>query len=243
MLKALVILCALVTYLNSPVAAALEIVAKVIKTQGVVEIQDANGKRTNKVVAGSVLSKNQILNTSANGVVAIRTSTGDTVVLNSTSAIKASPEKNTIEHLGGKVLYLFTPNKTIDRNVRLHTATMGIRGTTFLVDSDQNQATSVALIEGQLEVNSLQAGFNVYQQKTADDFDAYKRQIEEGVAAEQKEFDQYTTKTEEEFVAFQKSITLEKQQSLSLKDDKAVIGAINAQMAQSVAELQKFIAK
>lgn len=244
MFKVILSIFTFTLYLSSPEVTALEIVANVIKTQGLVEIQDNNGKRSSKVAVGATLSRNQILNTLTNGKVAIRTITGDTIVLNANSTIKARPETNTIEQMGGKVLYIFTPNKTIERNVRLHTATMGIRGTTFLVDFNKNQYDVVSLIEGTLEIESLNKGFNIFQQKVAVDFDSYKRQIEAGVAAAQEEFDQYADKQEEEFVAFKKTFILEQQQNLTLSADKAIVSrGINTEAEQSISELKKFIAE
>lgn len=221
---------------------AADVVAQVIKVQGDVEIRDKDGKPEQKAVVGSNLSAGQSLHTSADGMAAIRTSTGDTFVINSLAAARARNEQNTFEHLFGKVLYMFTPNKKIERNVRVRTATMGIRGTVFLVDASDDSA-AVGLKEGRLEITSLNDGFKVYKQKELDDFQAFKRQSEEGVAQQQADFEKYKVQVQEEFVAYKKSLQLESQQSLTLQGDKAVVGGISDEMEKTLAALRAFVSK
>lgn len=223
-----------------PVSAA-EIAAQVVKLQGSAEIRDTDGKVHSKAAVGSIIAPGQSLQTAPQSTAVLKTTAGDTLVLDSVAATRMRRERNSFQHLLGKVLYLFTPNPKLEREVRVQTATMGIRGTTFLIDAEGDRA-AVALKEGKLEITAQKEGFNLYQQKTLDPFETYKREAEAGVAQQKKEFGDYAKKVSEEFVAFKKSFQLESRQSLSLSGNKAVVGPISAESSRLIEELSAFAA-
>ncbi len=222
-----------------PLAAKAQSASKLVKVQGKVEIRDAKGKSLGTARVGTPLKTGETLQASSNGTAAIKTAEGDLVVVNKDSAVRVKDERNVFEQLMGKVLYFFRSTKQTERRVELQTAILGIRGTEFLVDASGN-ASAIALKEGKLDVDSKQEGFNVYQRNEADEFEAFKREQREGVEREQREFEAYKAKIREEFIAFQKSVKLEANQSLTISDGKATLGRIDPTMEETTRNLEEF---
>ena len=222
-----------------PFTAAAQGGSRLVKVQGKVEIRDAKGKSLGAARVGTPLRTGETLQASANGTAAIKTAEGDLVVVSKDSAVRVKDERNVFEQLMGKVLYFFRSTKQSERRVELQTAILGIRGTEFLVDSAA-EGSAIALKEGALDVDSKQDGFNVYRRNEADEFEAFKREQREGVERERKEFEQYKSKMREEFIAFQKSVKLEAQQSLTISEGKATIGRIDPDMEDTTRKLEEF---
>jgi hypothetical protein len=222
-----------------PLTAGAQGASKLVKVQGKVELRDAKGKNLGAVRVGTPLKTGETLQASSNGTAAIKTAEGDLVVVSKDSAVRVKDERNVFEQLMGKVLYFFRSTKQTERRVELQTAILGIRGTEFLVDASGSTA-AIALKEGKLDVDSKQDGFNVYQRNEADEFEAFKREQREGVERERKEFEEYKAKIREEFIAFQKSVKLEANQSLTIGEGKATIGRIDPSMEETTRNLEEF---
>ena len=156
------------------------------------------------------------------------------------ATVKVKDDQNTFEQLLGKILYLFRSTKRVDRRVELQTVAVGVRGTTFLVDTSDKDKSAIALKEGTVDVDSKGDGFNLYRRKDQTDFEAFKREIREGIERERKEFERYRAKEQEEFIAFKKSMQLHSQESLTISGDKAVVGGIDQEMEDSIRRLEEF---
>jgi hypothetical protein len=217
---------------------AAEPAARVVKVQGAVEVRDAQGQ-TRGAQVGTALNVGDSLHASANGMAAMQSAAGDIFVIDAGARLSIKDERNTFEHLLGKVLYLFRSKKIVERKVTVQSVTIGIRGTTFLVDADAGK-TAIGLKEGALEIGTTGAGFNVYRSKTQEEFEAYKREGRESIKRERAEFERYRSQVGEEFVAFQKTVQLKEQQSLTIAGDKATIGGINDTTTDSIRKLDSF---
>jgi ferric-dicitrate binding protein FerR (iron transport regulator) len=213
---------------------------RVIKIQGQVEVIDAQGNVRERAKAGTLLKAGETIRTAENSKAAIRSKVGDTFILDALAAARVRSEKNALEQLVGKIMYLFTPGLREERTVHVYTAVIGIRGTTFLVNTEQGRA-DVGLREGVLEVSSTHEGFNVYQRKEMDEFEAFKQREREKVKEMKKEYEQYRTQIKEEFVAFKKSLQLKANQSLSIVGDKAVISGLDEDSIKTMQGLEQFI--
>lgn len=213
---------------------------RVIKTQGQVDVLDAQGQVRERAKVGTVLGAGETIRTAEGGKAAIRSKVGDTFILDAVAAARVRNEKNALQQLIGKVMYLFTPGLHVERTVQVQTAVIGIRGTTFVVNAEQDKA-AVGLREGVLEVSSTQEGFNVYQRKEKDEFEAFKQRDREKVNEMRKEYEKYRAQVKEEFVAFKKSLQLNANQSLSIVGDKAVISSLDEDSIKSMQRLEEFI--
>lgn len=224
----------------SGMALAADSEISVIKTQGQVDVIDAQGNVRARAKAGTVLKAGESIRTAENSKAAIRSKLGDTYILDAVAAARVHSEKNALEQLIGKIMYLFTPDLREERSVHVHTAVIGIRGTTFLVNAGQGKA-DVGLREGTLEISSIHEGFNVYQRKELDEFEAFKQRDREKVEEIKKEFEQYRAQVNEEFVAFKKSLQLKSNQSLAIVGDKAVISVLDEDSIKTMQRLEQFI--
>ncbi|HEY6021492.1 MAG TPA: FecR domain-containing protein [Candidatus Paceibacterota bacterium] len=234
------ILClALATVLPIPVWAA-DGEIRVIKVQGQVDVLDAQGQVRERARVGTVLGAGETLRTAEDSKAAIRSKAGDTFILDAAAAARVRNEKNTLQQLIGKIMYLFTPGLHVERTVQVQTAVMGIRGTTFVVNAEQDKA-AVGLREGVLEVSSTDEGFNVYQRRETDEFEAFKQRDREKVREMKKEYEKYRAQVKEEFVAFKKSFQLNANQSLSIAGDKAVISSLDEDAIKTMRRLEEFI--
>lgn len=212
----------------------------VIKAQGQVDVLDAKGQVREHAKAGTVLGAGDTVRTAENSKAAIRSEAGDTFILDAAAAARVRNEKNTLQQLIGKVMYLFTPGLHVERTVQVQTAVIGIRGTTFVVNAEQDKV-AVGLREGVIEVSSTDEGFNIYQRKEMDEFEAFKQRDQEKVKEMEKEYEKYRAQVKEEFVAFKKSFQLNANKSLSIVGDKAVISSLDEDSIKTMRRLEEFI--
>lgn len=94
------------------------------------------------------------------------------------------------------------------RKVETKFATIGIRGTTFIV-YDDDTGEGVALQEGELEVESPGEAYEIHRQKEMDEFEAFKQEARDRQAAVQQEYESYKKQMTKEFVEYKKNFTLE----------------------------------
>jgi len=220
--------------------AAADPVARVVKVQGDAEVRDSAGKRRAPAHVGTALNAGESLHAAPKSTAALRTNAGDVIVVDADATVRVKDDQNTFEQLIGKILYFFRSSKHIDRRVELQTVAVGVRGTTFLVDTTDNEKSSIAMKEGTVDVDSKGEGFNLYRRKDASDFEAFKQEMREGVERERKEFERYRAKEQEEFVAFKKSMQLNSRESLTISGDKATIGGIDEEMESAIRRLEDF---
>src|SRR5512143_943382 len=93
----------------------------VIKVQGRVDVLDAKGQVREHAKAGTVLGAGETVRTAENSKAAIRSEVGDTFILDAAAAARVRSEKNTLQQLIGKVMYLFTPGLHVERTVQVQT--------------------------------------------------------------------------------------------------------------------------
>lgn len=102
---------------------------------------------------------------------------------------------------------------------------IGVKGTRFLV-ADRPEGVSCALDEGVVDVSSTKGKLGLYREKVVEarerSFDDFKREIQEGVAAEKKAFADYKVKVQKEFVAYVESVTMKAGTELTISDGEAV---------------------
>jgi hypothetical protein len=187
--------------------------------------------------AGYKISENSEIRTGDNQKIAVKTQQGDILVAGQNSSIKLV-KPGFFQQLFGKIYY-FISKRSRDERVRVQTstATIGIRGTTFVVDSvgeDQQQDT-VSLQEGQLNFESNDDEyFKLYKLRELDEFEQFKRQM-------QSEFDAYKDQLNEEFVAYKKSIQLDQGYALKFDGKKVVKLPFDENSNKQFEEFEAFI--
>ena len=85
---------------------------------------------------------------------------------------------------------------------------------------------SVGLEDGVVDVKSTQGPMGLYREKVvktqAEDFEAFKRQITDGVKKEQDAFEKYKEQTQREFVGYVESVTMKAGTELVISGNTAV---------------------
>ncbi len=186
---------------------------------------------------GTKVSEDTMIETGGDQKIAIRTPEGDILIAGNNARIKLV-KPGFFSQFFGKVYYFFTPSSNRNVTVQTSTATLGIRGTKFVIDSGQEQSLSdkVSLVEGKLNFQSNDNNyFQFYQQRKLSEFELYKQ-------SEQSEFDSYKKQMVDEFVAFKLSIDLEQGFSLAFDGKKARQVALNSDIEKEIESFERFIA-
>lgn len=155
--------------------------------------------------------------TRENQRLAIKTLDGDIIVLNPNSRIKII-RTSFLSQLFGKIYYFFQPRKQNPVRIQTMTATIGLRGTNFLVtNSSDDDSALISLDEGLLDIISPDdQPFNVHQLKPLDQFEQYKLEIEQGIDDIDTAFDEYKTQIEREFIEYKISVELSSGNTLKI---------------------------
>jgi hypothetical protein len=204
--KALVF-ASIVLLLHAGIAGAEEFRGKVVKVKGDVHIIDAHGNRTNVDESKFLVRELDTIVTDEGGNVIVQFNDGAMTVLDEKSSLQVE-KTNWLSHIGGKIYFTFRKIFGQPRQVKTAFATLGVRGTTFIVYDNEN-GKGVALSEWQLEVESPGQDFEIHRKQEMDEFEAFKQQAREHQQALKKEFDDYRNRMQKEFVEYKKNFTLD----------------------------------
>ncbi|RLJ70369.1 FecR family protein [Hydrogenivirga caldilitoris] len=92
--------------------------------------------------------------------------------------------------------------------VRVRSVIIGIKGTRFLVDA-KGDTIGIFLKDGRLTVRNAVGEFIRYKKREEEEYEEFKRGIEEGIKEERKEYEKFKEETEKEFREFVKEFELE----------------------------------
>ena len=180
---------------------------RILKVNGDVEIINARGEVRKASESRLIIREMDTIVTRKGGKAVVQFTDGALSVLDEKSSLRIE-KTNWMSHLGGKIYFTFRKMFGESRKVKTRFATIGIRGTTFIVNDDED-GSSVALQEGQLEVESPGEVYEIHKQKVVDEFEAFKQQAADRQAALQDEYKDYKKQTMKEFVEYKKSFILE----------------------------------
>jgi len=187
-------------------SANAEIYAKVLKS-----------KNMNQYRQGQELVIGSEITTGENQKLAIRTIDGDVIVLDSKTRITLS-KPSLIEQLFGTVYFLFKPRPENPVQVKTLTATIGIRGTNFLLATDNEKlADLISLEKGLLNVESPDdQPFKIHNQNPLSEFEQYKLEAQQSTEKINEEFEEYKKQVNQEFVEYKLSVELSAGKTLKL---------------------------
>lgn len=145
----------------------------------------------------------------------------------------------------GQALFDIQKRQT-GRGIQIATrlSVIGVKGTRFLV-SDKPEGVAVALDEGVVDVKSTKGKLGLYREKEVVkqppmDFEAFKRQVQEGVEAEKKAFEEYKKELVREFVAYVDSVTMQAGTELVISGGEATERKTSGNMKNEMDELRKW---
>jgi hypothetical protein len=179
---------------------------EVIAVDGSVHVIDAAGDRRSVEQAGFVLREADTIVTEEGANAVIQFDDGALSVLEEKSRLRVEKTR-WLSHLGGRIYFTFRKIFNGERQIKTRFATLGIRGTTFIVyDDDQGQG--VALQEGMLDIESSGPVFEIYRQRELDEFEAFKQQVQQEQEKLRDEFDDFKMKLSREFIEYRDSFAL-----------------------------------
>jgi hypothetical protein len=191
---------------------------RILKVNGDVEIINARGEARKASESRLVIREMDTIITHKGGKAVVQFTDGALSVLDEKSSLRIE-KISWMSHLGGKIYFTFRKVFGGSRKVKSKFATIGIRGTTFIVYGDE-EGEGVALQEGELEVESPGEAYEIHKQKVVDEFEAFKQQARGRQAALQDEYADYRKQTMKEFVEYKKSFTLASNRVIRFDDNR-----------------------
>ena len=198
---------------------------EIVKAQGGVTVSDKPDGKQKAVATKSTLPAANVLSTGADGRAVVRVGNTGYIVLEKNSRVEINNPNDKagfFRQLTGMVYYAVNTIKGKDRTleVRTKTATMGIRGTRFLV-ADTPDRNEVGMRKGTLSVESPDGDFEIHKKSEQDEFEAMKREGEAAVNKEKSDFEAYKESTQKEFVEYKREFSLSADRMVSF-DGKRV---------------------
>ena len=185
---------------------------KVLKAIGEVHIVDEQGMHHTPEESKFLVRETDTIITAEGGSAVVRFNDGALSVLAEKSSLRV--DKNSwFSHLGGRIYFTFKKILGEPRRVKSSFATLGIRGTTFIV-YDETGAQGVALEEGLLQIDSPGPAFEIHRAQESEAFEAYRQQTREQQDVMRQQFDDYRQQVQEAFVAYKTSFTLQSNRML-----------------------------
>lgn len=179
-------------------ASASSALGSVDLVKGNVKIKSEGSFKKSQVNRGLEVKKGDLITTSKESNAVIKLLDGSTLVLDASSTLHFA-SADLAEQKEGKVFYKIT-SRDAKNSLKVKTpfAIIGIKGTTFIVDSGEN--ASVKLKEGVVGIQSIkeefelcrkavQAEYNKYLSEQEAAYQKYLNEQNKGVALMTKEFD------------------------------------------------------
>ncbi|UCB55492.1 MAG: FecR domain-containing protein [Thiotrichales bacterium] len=189
---------------------AEDIRGEVIGVDGQVYIIDAEGEREEVEQPSVIVREMDTIVTAEGGYAIVRFSDGAFSVLNEKSRLRVE-KTNWLSHLGGRIYFTFSKVFSGSRHIKTRFATLGIRGTTFIVYDDGSRQ-GVALDEGLLEIESPGASFEIHKQEQLKEFETFRQQVLQQQRELQQEYEDYKKQLEQEFIEYRDRFTLQSDQ-------------------------------
>ena len=213
---------------------------RIVKTEGEVSVISADGEKFKPEKLNNLIKASETITTDKKSKAVIQFSDGSMAVLNEKSSLLVE-KSEWLSQIGGKIYFAF---KKIfgkkPRKIKTSFVTLGIRGTSFIVDVNEGNET-VALQEGSLNVESPGDEFELHQKKPAeDDFSSFMKQQQQDAAKVKDEFDEYRKEIKEEFVSYVKEFTLQTDKMISFNGNRVDEDEISKQLREDFSDMESF---
>jgi len=192
---------------------------EVVRADGDLTVSDASGANAKSAQLKSALPSSHVLSTGPNSRAVVRVGNTGYVVLEKNSKVEINHSPNGasfFRQLTGVIYYAVNKVKGKDHTleVRMKSATMGIRGTRFVV-ADVPGRNEVGMRKGTLNVISPSEEFEIHRKAEQAEFDEFKREAQNAIAEEQKEFEEFKNQNQREVVEYKKEFLLGKDRMVS----------------------------
>ncbi len=209
----------------------------VVKSDGAVELG------TPGLAAGKGGGTVQTVSTGANGKAVVRVG-NSYLVLGNNSKVEigfAGKVAGFFKHVGGMVYYAFESvrGREAGPEVQTRLATIGIRGTRFLV-VDEDDQSGIGMRKGVVSVTSQGEDFEVHRKAEQEDFESFKRQGTDAVEKEKSAFRTYQENTQKEFVEYKRQLSLGAGNMLSFSGNRVDEQALGGKTQQQMENLEDY---
>jgi len=187
-------------------------IARVNKISGNVH-KYADGKKEIAILlkAEDLLFEGDRIATGKESLAFLEYNDGSKVLLKAETELLMEKEK-LVSIAKGRALFHMLKQAVRRFSVKMKTVTIGVRGTTFLTDADDD-SSALYLKEGRLNVHSEEGEFKRYKKRELDEFESYKEK-------ENEAFEEYKRKLEEEFIEYVKEFEMEGGTAISIKGNE-----------------------
>jgi len=195
--------------------------AKIVKVQGDVYVSDGSGDQRKVDSKEFLVNSNETIVTRKDSKAVVQFDDGAMSVLDEKSSLRVE-KSGWLSQLGGKVYYVFRKvfGKEKPKKVTTTFSTIGIRGTTFIVDVEAEHQ-QVALQEGKLNIESPGDDYEFLKPAAVvEDFNAYQQQERETQQKLRNEFMDYKKNISKEFIEYKKSFYLEANKVVSFNGNR-----------------------
>jgi hypothetical protein len=180
---------------------------RILKVNGDVQVINERGEIRKVEESRFVIREMDTIVTKTGSKAVVQFTDGALSVLDEKSSLRVE-KTSWLSHIGGKIYFTFRKMFGEPRRVKAKFATIGIRGTTFIVYDDEN-GEGVALQEGQLEVESPGEAYEIHRKRELTEYEVFLQEARERQRALQDEYDSYKKELKKEFIEYKKSFTLE----------------------------------
>lgn len=200
-----------IALLTVTTASASTILGSVEQVNGNVKVKSEDSFMKSKVTKGLEVKKGDLITTSKNANTVIKLLDDSILVLDSNSTLHFT-SKNMAEQEKGKVYYKITSRDAKNAlKVKTPFAIIGIKGTTFIVDSSEK--ASVKLKEGVVGIQSIKEEFELYRKAVQEEYNKY-------VSEQKSEFEKYKSQQQNEATFITKEFDLQAGNTVSFDGKK-----------------------
>ncbi|MCW8935962.1 MAG: FecR domain-containing protein [Gammaproteobacteria bacterium] len=215
--------------------------ARIVKVQGEVYVVNSEGDKREPEKKQFLVNSNETVVTSKESRAVIQFEDGAMSVLDEKSSLRVE-QSGWLSQLGGKIYYVFRKviGKKKPKKVRTRFATIGIRGTTFIVDAEE-ASQQVALQEGKLNLESPGDDYEIHKAVSdTQDFAAFKQQAAQRQQELDDEFSDYKQNIGEEFIEYKKSFDLEANKVVSFNGNRVDENTLDKNWESSFDDFAEF---
>ncbi len=211
---------------------------EIVKSDGEVTVSKSAGAQSKVVSAGKALPSVNTLSTGAGGRAVVRVGNTGYLVLEKNSSVEinaANTSASFFRQLTGKIYYAVNTlkGKSHTLEVRTKVATIGVRGTRFLV-TDDTERNEIGMRKGEVNVATTGEEFEVHKQLAQEEWEAMKQEAQAAINKEKSDFETYKENTQKEFVEYKRELLLGADRMLAFDgkrvDDRPLGGDTKADM-------------
>lgn len=216
---------------------------KIVKAEGSVATSDASGKQERSVGSKAVLPPKNILATGPDGRAVVRMGNAGYIVLEKNSKVELGNTKDRagfLRQITGMIYYALNSIKG-DRQLEVRTkaATIGVRGTRFLI-VDMPDRNEIGMRKGTVSVTSPEGEFEIRRKVEQDEFEAYKQEARDAIVKEKLEFDEYKANTEREFIEYKREFSLGANRMASFEGNRVVDRPLSAESVKDMESSESY---